>query len=212
MKKWIDEIRMESVHYGTELWKYHISGTVLELSINSPHHLNKRKYRDAVIKIGMAIQALSFKIENAGCSYLIQSFPSLEDIRIVATIRITGEQTPLSVPSNEDSATTLFDVMQNLAEKYQFELNHVDEQSLPEELVKKHSSDVKWYSLTSQYNNPFTWLKIGNWQELVYYSIEKSGIKKNSIFFIECPDSFECFKKDSTVLNRFVQTLIAIEN
>jgi hypothetical protein len=49
----------------------------------------------------------------------------------------------------------------------------------------------KWYALTSSFDNPFTWLRIGQWQELVYKLHGQLGDKSMPQIITDRPVSRE---------------------
>ncbi len=168
LKEWILQIRQDSHHYCTDNWKYRISGNVLELSVRPDNTKEARTYRCSVITIGQVLRALSCKIEDIDSHFLIQSFPSIESPEIIASIRMdkNSYHTDSFPPCNpEHAGDTLLDKVKYLAELYQFSLlpcEAPEEKYLPKDA---DFSDVGWYALTSQFDNPFTWLNVGYWKE-----------------------------------------------
>ena len=172
LKKWIHQIRLNPVHYGTSLWNYHLSGHVLDLFVESPYLRDKKSYREAVVKIGMVLQAITNKLDEHESPYLIQSFPSLEDLRIVASIRIDkrGETQNNAPPKKKKSDTeqvreTKLNSLIKFAKSNQLQLIGIVKPNLPGH-HKIPNITINWYALCSKINNPFTWLKAGYWQEM----------------------------------------------
>ncbi len=170
LKKWIDEIRTQSDLYKSECWKYHLSGNVLELSILPIYQKEKELYRCSVIAVGQVLSALSKKIEEQNLNFHIQSFPSLENPEIVATIR-TDEKGNFSnhnrlVDINLEDYQNLAKTLHELVEKHQFSLDKAKDFSKIDT-----GGDIPfkgydaWYVISSAHNNPFTWLKVGYLKE-----------------------------------------------
>lgn len=188
MKEWIDQIRLSPEHYGCKYWKYHISGNVMELVVESPFHLDRLSYRLAVIKIGMVLQALSKIIEQSEQNFLIQSFPTLENLRIVAAIRIQKEEVKPKVKAeSENEETSTVEMMCEFAEKYQLEFKKIDRESLPDAYRPKVVRGTSLYALCSTHDNPFTWINIGYWQEFVFQIHQTNKKVQKPIIITEKP-------------------------
>lgn len=186
LKKWIDEIREKPDIYKTDSWKYHISGNAIELSILPVYLKNKSSYRCSVIAVGQVLKALSCYIEQHQSNFHIQSFPSLENPEIVASIRMDGKNALLQ-NSDEAKKRTLKKIqpehiVQTLAKQYQLDIKKIEN---PDELQLENINFAEfdsWFILYSTFNNPFTWLNIGYWKESIQndchdqFSIEKYKI------------------------------------
>ncbi|TVR29968.1 MAG: hypothetical protein EA390_08860 [Balneolaceae bacterium] len=195
LKQWIHQIRHHPEHYGTAFWKYQLSGQVLDLFIEAPYHLDKVSYRRGVVKIGMVLQALSAKFQENKCCYLIQSFPSLEDSRHVASIRVVkskDQQKDRNIESCKADSTAISKIhkMVEYASENELKMLKVEASDLPDNLIN-HSESRSWYALCSEYNNPFTWLKVGYWQEMAHQLFRLSGSEDNRLFMTDFPDSIE---------------------
>jgi hypothetical protein len=136
MKKWIDQIRSQSDHYGSHYWKYHHSGTVMELLIDNPYRKDQSEYRKAVIHVGMVLQALSDMAAKAGQSVLIQSFPSLEDLQVVAAVRIQKGNPSVNntgaSSGSKSSNRSPFSEMCTFADKYQLHFEEISRSEVPD--------------------------------------------------------------------------------
>lgn len=168
MKELINQIRNVPDRYGCHSWKHHISGNVTEFIVEPPHHLDRTSYRKAVINIGMAVRSLSKKLEKSGESYLIQSFPTLDDLRTVAILRTQQEpaDTPFTVLKNLEIKSPLEQV-QALAQKFQFSLTRISHSDLPSELKKDYNENAELYVLLSSQDHPFIWINIGFLLEVI---------------------------------------------
>lgn len=162
MKELINQIRKESDKYGCNRWTYHHSGNVAEFVVTPPYHLDRVSYRHAVITIGSVIRSLSKKLEEAGQQYLIQSFPTLDDLRTVAIMRTQDETTDTPFYKKEDlSELSPIEQIRLYAEKFQLSLTQVDYSELPVILKKTADENLPVYFLCSSQNHPFIWINVG---------------------------------------------------
>ncbi|MEX0944735.1 MAG: hypothetical protein WDZ38_03610 [Balneolaceae bacterium] len=170
LHEWILQIREDSHYYCSETWKYRISGNVLELSVPLEYTRKKEIYRCSVITVGQILKSLSCKIDQTGSHYLIQSFPNLESPALIASIRMEDQ-----LIKNVDPFPTLpekcdFESEKSklitLSQKYQFELTQIE---MPAQLQPFTNEDPNrhWFALTTTSDNPFIWLKLGNWKETI---------------------------------------------
>lgn len=215
LKKWIEEIRSNQNLYKSECWKYHISGNVLELSILPIYQKKKELYRCSVISVGQVLMALSKKIEEQHLNFHIQSFPSLENPEIVATIRTDekGNFTNFARSSEkkfnkrQDLKTTLND----LVERHQFSMRKVEnfsEIDIQDEVALEDFDS--WYVISSAHNNPFTWLNAGY--------LKESLRRNNSDLSSNCLGIFDFCSHNKTHPpylqvsdNEYVQFLVGIQ-
>jgi len=214
LKQWIHQIRLNPVHYGTAFWKHQLSGHVLDLFVESPYHIDKVSYRKAVVKIGMVLQALSARFQENKCSYHIQSFPSLEDSRHVASIRVVkskeqGKDQHIASSKADNTAISKIHKMIEFASENQLKMLKIDESALPDNIIKP-SEPKLWYALCSEYNNPFTWLKVGYWQEMARQLFHLAGSEGNRLLMTDFPESIE--REDLKGINNqhIMHILIAI--
>ena len=162
MKELINQIRKAPDRYGCQSWKPHFSGNVTEFIVEPPHHLDRVSYRKAVINIGMVIRSLAEKLEESGQQYLIQSFPTLDDLRTVAIIRTQNETSESPFYNRDDlSGLSPLEQVRLYAEKFQFSLSRVDYPELPENLKKTVDENSTIYILCSSQDHPFIWINIG---------------------------------------------------
>jgi hypothetical protein len=195
LKQWIYQIRQHPEHYGTAFWKYQLSGQVLDLFIQAPYHLDKASHRGGVVKIGMVLQALSAKFHQNECSFLIQSFPSLEDSRHVASIRVVKskekEKDRLIESFKADStAISKINKMIEFASENELKMLEIEASDLPDNFIKS-SKSRSWHVLCSEYNNPFIWLKVGYWQEVAHQLFRPSGSEDKRLLMMDFPESVE---------------------
>jgi len=162
----------------------------------------------------MVFQALSARFEENECSCLIQSFPSLEDARHVASIRVVKskeKENDRHIESFKADSTAISKInkMIEFASENELKMLKVDESALPDNIIKS-SESRSWYALCSKYNNPFTWLKVGYWQEMAHQLFHLSGSEDNRLLMTDFPDSVEPKNLKGVGKHNVVHVLIAI--
>lgn len=216
MKKWIDEVRVQSDLYKSDCWKYHLTGNVIELSVLPAYMKQKESYRCSVIAVGQVLQALSTKIEQEDLNFHIQSFPSLENPEIVASIRMdekgefTGKLSSQKKKRSEpDNAST---VINNLANEYQLETRVVDilETQSSEEIPFE---DYKtWLIIQSVFNNPFTWLKVGYLVESLRNKYSYQSEENEDLYIADlCSSDVDEYPDQGIPEDKYLQCLIGIQ-
>lgn len=178
LENWILNIREDTETFLSHSWKYQITGNSIELSVLRPFLNNKEAYRSAVIAIGRVLKVLSRKIEKNSAQFLIQSFPSIDNHEVVATIRMdensTLEKGIKSLPKAAKEETYQ-EMLQRVTEFYQLILIEADPEFFKFSGIEKHQYQKKnWKLVSSKNDNPFTWLNLGLWQE----SIKKRSSEK----------------------------------
>lgn len=216
LKKWIDEIQEKPDLYKTNCWKYHLSGNVVELSILPVYLREKTAYRCSVISIGQVLKALSCNIEQHQANFHIQSFPSLENPEIVASIRMdqTSNFIRHSKSQKEESAKkrgSITDRIKCFAREYQLDIKPVKNS---DELDIKYvplTQYKRWLGLYSTFNNPFTWLNIGYFKEVLLNDCYNEFTLKNVHFFDFCSNKDDHGTDFQFSDNKYLQSLIGIE-
>lgn len=215
MEKFINQIRLERDRYGINYWNYRISGNVMELVVEHPYQLDRRSYRSAVIKIGMALKALSWMLDKSAQAYLIQSFPALENLRIVAAIRIQKDdikpESSLSKPINgKAKELSAFDIISQYASKFNLQFEEINRTDLPEDVKPKVFQDKKWHILCSNHDNPFTWINIGYCQEAVYDLYKNEVVANQPVIISEGPIVMDDKKPVKQNYKKYIQSIIAL--
>jgi hypothetical protein len=162
-----------------DLWSYQLSGNVCELTTPFPIHREHERYRNAVIRIGRVVQALIHNLEKEGIEFHLQSFPNLENAKLVASIRITGGAAQNQSQPGEQMPFLSFEEAQQIARKHKLNLCEVSKSHIPKSEILD-SQEYTWYGLHSRYNNPFTWLQCGYWLESIN---QHCTVLENSRFF-----------------------------
>lgn len=214
LKTWIDEIRTQTSIYRSECWKYHLSGNVVEFSILPVYLKNKKLYRCSVISVGQVLLALSDKIKNQRLNFHIQSFPTLENPEIVASIRMDQ-----AVDSTKHSRTPdrevnrkqdLTKILNNLVKQHQLRLRKIEDFSIlkmDEDLSFENYNS--WVNISSVYNNPFTWLNLGYFKESLRGQLSHLPADYIAIFDL-CSIRKKQSQDQQTDKKEYVQFLIGI--
>lgn len=220
LKTWIENIKKQQDHYECDSWKYNISGNLLELSVLPAYSKNKEKYRCAVIYIGQVIQALTCEIEKSGYQFHIQSFPSLENPSHVASIRIDkkgnsnffSKENGYNTLPDFDKTTGCVTIMSNIADWLQLKLLDSKPDLFQKISGKNAPEGSKHFALLSEYDNPFTWLKIGYWKEMIYSDC-KNYLNQNPPVISDFCMQFSRERYAGEPYNgRFIQALILMDN
>ncbi len=177
LENWILEIRKKADTYQSHTWRYQISGNSIELSVLRHYLKDKEAYRAAVIAIGRVLKALSYKIENSKSYFLIQSFPSIENHEVIASIRMDEKKYHESPENSFDSDKTdesFEDELKRYTEYYQLKLEHPEQEFIQNcGFGDDKTKSQNWHLITSKFDNPFTWLNVGYWQETIAHTFAK---------------------------------------
>lgn len=171
----------------------------------------KKIYRCSVIAVGHVLEALSLKIEQKYLNFHIQSFPSLENPEIVASIRIDekgdfGSKEKEKIQLRDASAA-----IRHLANKYQLEIGVVD-QPYEQKLNEIPSQDyTTWLVVYSFFNNPFTWLKVGYLVESLRNEYFHQPEDEDLYIADLCHLDIDQYLNLPIPENRYLQSLIGIQ-
>lgn len=169
LKKEIEYIIKLKEQYGCDTWKYQLSGDFMEFSVRFTPQQNRDYYRYAVIQIGRVLKKLSTVMEKNGHPLHIQTFPNLEDSKLVAAIRINKKTTRKHQLNSEYSPQkTLLEVMKLEAHHQHLIFEKTSPPVFAGAAEHPVSDPDTWFLVSTDYDNPFTWLKIGYWMETVY--------------------------------------------
>ena len=132
------------------------------------------RFKHTVIRIGMILACLSKKMEETGYVFHVQTFPSLEDLKIVASIRLNvnlsqgnSNTNSLKKPSAADTGKypSAAEILNNKARHHRLEVIPADnERELPQHETPSGKKS-SWYLIGSDHDNPFTWLHVGFFAE-----------------------------------------------
>ncbi len=214
MKKWVDQIRLQSDHYGSQYWRYHHSGTVMELIVDTPYRKNQSEYRKAIIHVGMVLQALSDMAAKSGQTVLIQSFPSLDDLQVVAAVRIqrghSSTNNSGASAGSKHSSRSMFSQICAFADKYQLHFEEISRSEIPENTEIDPDESFKWYALPSRFDNPFTWLRIGQWKEVVNKLMGRMDNEKMPQIITDRPALKELKSTSSRIRKNYIQGFVIV--
>lgn len=215
LKKWIEEIRNHPDLYKTDSWKYHISGNVIEISVLPTHLKNKQTYRCAVIAVGQVMKALSCCIEKRKSNFHIQTFPTLENPGVVASIRMdeNSEFVRNSKPANNQSLNNSNpeSILQTLASQYQLNIEKIQDSNQLKVVDVNTSEFNVWLGLYSISNNPFTWLNIGYWKESVLKDCYEKLLPHEVKVVDFCDDAHGEQLDQLTAGTRYLQSIIGLD-
>ncbi|PWN05076.1 hypothetical protein [Rhodohalobacter mucosus] len=179
LKKWIDEIRAENKEYAAANWMCRYSGDTAEFIVHPHVVYNSGRFKHTVIRIGMILTRLSKKMEETGYVFHVQTFPSLEDLKIVASIRLNvnlsqgnNNSSHLKKPSaaEEKKAPSAAELLNRRARHHRLDVTPIgNEKKLPELDSSSHNNS-KWYLIGSSNDNPFTWLHVGFFAQEIFLS------------------------------------------
>ncbi len=172
--KQIKQIRNKNREYQTHLWDFSFSGNTLELSAKPNYAHSSDKYRMGVIAVGQVLRVIEHNAFLHHYQTQIHSFPSLDETQLIATIRLHKQfgDTNNKLISKQESINktdSITKLIKEIASHYSFIFNL---SAVNSEVVKavrsfteKESSSNHVYSLYSTMDNPFIWLKVGQWLE-----------------------------------------------
>jgi len=187
LKKWIDEIRAENKEYAANNWMCRYSSDTVEFIVH-PHVIyHADRFKHTVIRIGMILTRLSKFMDEVGYLFHIQTFPSLEDLKIVASLRLNVNLSQGSNHHNKNSANkpseaptgkrcSSADVLNKRARRHNLDVVPVSENiDLPQLATPSTgNSNNSWYLVGSSNDNPFTWLHTGFYAEELFLSTDLS--------------------------------------
>jgi len=172
--------------YDSNLWNYRISGNLLELSVNPDYAVNPEEYRMAVIRTGQILQAIDHHAYLGGQESRIQSFPNIEESQLVALVRLHRLYGPSEGKSTSngikvDSKIPISTLLKSISSHYGlFFHNHNGSavqviQELFESDNQKIEQPGRFYSLCTTMDNPFLWLRVGQWNERINQLLEENN-------------------------------------
>lgn len=170
LKKWIDEVRAEKNEYAAGYWMCRYSGDTVEFLIHPHVVFQTDRYKHTVIRIGMLLKRLSEKMDETGYVFHIQTFPSLDDLKTVATIRLNvniSQGKSKNQSSETDSGTKTKQVLtsdqklQQRAKKHNLQLIEIIDEDNLQQLEEISDKLKAWYVIGGYHDNPFAWLHAG---------------------------------------------------
>ncbi|MDZ7755423.1 hypothetical protein [Rhodohalobacter sp.] len=214
LKIWIEQIKNKPDHYGVDYWKYNVSGNILELYVQKEYLEHEHEYRKAVISIGKVLQALRHKLTDKGHQYHIQTFPNLDNSALIAAVRILSKSPDNNSITGPDSDITIQDEkllqvsLESFARANQLTLHEIKSSDLSDVVIPAPDSNLNWFALCANNNNPFIWLRVGYWQE--YMSCLETRLQTGLLVVTDTTICSNRLILCSSVSNRFVQLLLGI--
>lgn len=200
-----EKILDEQLNTGNGKWSYRSSGNVLELLVLPQFIYDEKEFRCAVISAGQALSVLKFHYKQAGKSLFIQTFPHIENPRIICSIRFDNVAHPKADLSPEplipeEKYQDLDDYIKKTAAHYQlFAQNaYLNEKAL--KLVNIDKVFGHTYLLASNLDNPFTWLNVGYCIEAISQYIKRHEPRQQFSMF-HFSHNREVFKKHTDLKN-----------
>jgi len=140
----------------TPYWDITKSGKVLELRVKPTIDREPAKYRLGVVQIGRIISRIETMAEQSGSKPQIQLFPNLSENTLAATVYWPGfEEGMKSNTPKENRRTPLSDAgIRVLAKNYDLAI-------VPDEALASDDETNSVYFIVSTSNQPFIWLKLG---------------------------------------------------
>lgn len=140
----------------TAYWDMTKSGKVLELRVKPTIDREPAKYRLGVIQIGRIISRIETMAEQSGSQPQIQLFPNLSENRLAATVYWPGFAEGIKTETpKEIRRTPLSDAsIRVIAKNYDLAIT-------PDESLASDDGRNSVYYIVSTSNQPFIWLKLG---------------------------------------------------
>ncbi|MEX2585150.1 MAG: hypothetical protein WD315_02075 [Balneolaceae bacterium] len=180
LRELIYDVAQQQIHSTGQLWNYRFSGNTLEMMVTPDYTDDPEAYRNGVIQTGRVLQALEGELTGSGRILQIQSFPSLDESRLVAVARL--QQTYGPGINGMQASTDAPPQTKSLLKSYASQLS-LSYQQLPEEAFKSLETEIEirsnlasnpvYFALCSAIDNPFIWLKTGKWIEKVQMDLPK---------------------------------------
>lgn len=151
-----------------DYWQISRSGKVLELRVTSAIDQDPIHYRLGVIQIGRIIYKIKSFESQDKTEPRIQLFPNLAENQLVATIYwpqlLSSDIQIIPQKKKIEPYSDIF--LRMLLKKYSLILKKPSRELTP--LQKKQ--DRRWFALLSKTNQPFIWLKLGQFIEELKHS------------------------------------------
>lgn len=217
----IKSISTSKDKFGKSLWDYRVSGNILELSVKPDYNNNPEEYRLGVIETGQVLQAIERQAILSGQVTQVQSFPNIDESQLVALVRLhrtyetddTARPNGLKKGANTPAGTLLKSIASHYGLFFQNK-NAGDDKIILETFhsdQKKIESNGNFYSLCSTVDNPFLWLKTGQWINRVNQLVEESSSMSDPVITLNIPkDKRSSLNIDFTDCS-YVQALVYLK-
>jgi hypothetical protein len=161
-----------------------VTGNQLELSVSPDPGKERVSYRNAVIQVGQILHKVEQHSKITGVYTHVNTFPSLEESRLIATVRFTNEPKPKRHQEDKTDLTNitpLSDKLKSIAKTYGLTINTSDCSNLKALTAENNTLEKivdtceQCFTITSAYDNPFVWLKTGLYVEGARHILEQNA-------------------------------------
>jgi hypothetical protein len=203
--KLIKQIKNEQLNAGSDKWTFRSSGNVLELLVLPQFVNQKSAFRCSVISAGQALAALKTHYNQSGTDLFIQTFPHIENPRVICSIRFDdiGYSKSELAPEPaifEKKQPDFEQFLQNTAAYFHLFTQSAYLSCDALNLINIDSEFDHTYLVASNLDNPFTWLNVGYWKEAVsqYIKLHES---RTTFFMHHFSNQRDDFKKFTDLKN-----------
>jgi len=188
-----------------DYWQVTISGKVLELRVTPSFDQDPANYRLGVIQIGRIIYRIKSIQEKSSTKPRINLFPNLSENQLAATIfwpQLLKSHVHLS-PGRGAQKTISVSNIRELANKYNMFLK-----KQPAESMEHQKDENKYcYALLTYTNQPFVWLKLGQFiEELKCSAVKQASFSLDNLSLMNAEKS--SMKTGHESDNFYLQALI----
>lgn len=178
----IHKIKDRIEYHKPSLWNYRISGNQIELIVVPNYLREPEKYRRAIINAGRALQEIQLLIESEGNKAMVQTFPSIDETQLVATIRIIKEGISTIKGFSPALNQTRQEQFKSIANQFGMYISvfdcslvsKIEVLNIPEYFNDPDNCE-QVYILQSMRENPFIWLKTGMCLNRIESVIQKTS-------------------------------------
>ncbi|MEX2600233.1 MAG: hypothetical protein WD355_01215 [Balneolaceae bacterium] len=190
----LQTINNRDAGYGGHLWTYRMSADTLDLYVLPKHRAEPGKYREAVVYAGQALQAISNEALQYAQNVMVQSFPNLGEPELVAHVRLIpnrswrGGRSQSAPAVRIPAGQSLDQTLRSTASHYGMFLLNLKQKDLPEEPAGRLklflNEEAKLFkAVCTMSDNPFDWLKTGQWIERFHQLKEENSGLSDAEFY-----------------------------
>lgn len=184
-----------------------VTGNQLELSVSPDPGKERVSYRNAVIQVGQILHKVEQHSKITGVYTHVNTFPSLEESRLIATVRFTNEPKPKRHQADRTDPSNIIplsDKLKSIAKTYGLAISTSDCNYLKELTSVNNTLETivetceQCFAITSPFDNPFVWLKTGLYVEGTRHILEESAAELCTIYhFNLSSEVIEAYRKAS---------------
>jgi hypothetical protein len=230
----MQQITQGKKNFCQKLWRYTISGNMIELSV-SAHYLNEPEmYRKSVIRIGFILSEIERLAGEYGKSVQIHTFPSMLDSRLIASAELKpAKRSATTAPDTTETVTAevvfdsvgqtvtltepayaLTERIKTIAGSYGLTMTPINcedllqiESNISPSLLGKVENCGQSFAISSSNDNPFIWLKTGLCLNRVEQTIDCQSPELSPDFHINISNEMREGSKDLIPENTFLQAI-----